>query len=34
LVGKEEGDSVTVPTPSGVRSLEIIKLTTIHDEEG
>ena len=33
LVGKEEGDEVTAPTPAGVRSFEVIKLTTIHDEE-
>ena len=33
LAGKEEGDEVDVPTPSGVRSFEIIELTTIHDEE-
>jgi len=33
LVGKEEGDEVTAPTPAGVRSFELIKLTTIHDEE-
>jgi transcription elongation factor GreA len=32
LVGKEEGDEVTVPTPAGTRELEIIRLTTIHDE--
>ena len=31
IVGKEEGDEVTVPTPSGVREFEIIKLITIHD---
>lgn len=31
LVGKEVGDDVTVPTPSGVRAFEIIELTTIHD---
>ena len=30
LVGKEAGDEVTVPTPTGVRSFEILKLTTIH----
>ena len=30
LLGKEEGDEVTVPTPTGVRSFEILKLTTIH----
>ena len=33
LVGKEEGDDVTAPTPAGERNFEIIKLTTIHDEE-
>jgi transcription elongation factor GreA len=33
LVGKEEGDEVTAPTPAGVRRFEIIKLVTIHDEE-
>jgi transcription elongation factor GreA len=30
LLGKEEGDAVTVPTPTGVREFEILKLTTIH----
>ena len=34
FVGKEEGDSVSVPTPAGVRSFEIVKLSTIHDENG
>lgn len=33
FVGKEEGDEVEAPTPAGVRSFEIIKLLTIHDEE-
>ena len=33
LVGKEEGDEVSVPTPAGVRRFEILKLVTIHDEE-
>jgi transcription elongation factor GreA len=33
LVGKEEGDEVTAPTPAGVRRFEILKLVTIHDEE-
>lgn len=33
LVGKEEGDEVTAPTPAGVRRFEILKLITIHDEE-
>ena len=32
LVGKEEGDEVTAPTPAGVRKFEILKLTTVHDE--
>ena len=32
LLGKEEGDSVKVPTPTGQRRFEILKLTTIHDE--
>ena len=32
LVGKEEGDEVTVPTPAGTRELEIVRLATIHDE--
>ncbi|MFN7624440.1 MAG: GreA/GreB family elongation factor, partial [Acidobacteriota bacterium] len=33
LLNKEEGDEVTVQAPSGARKFEIIKLTTIHDEE-
>jgi transcription elongation factor GreA len=33
LLNKEEGDEVKVETPSGPRLFEIIKLTTIHDEE-
>jgi transcription elongation factor GreA len=33
LLNKEEGDEVRVGTPSGVRTFEIIKLTTIHDED-
>jgi transcription elongation factor GreA len=33
LVGKEEGDEVTAPTPGGARTFEILKLTTIHDED-
>ena len=32
LAGKEEGDTVKVPTPAGMREFEITKLTTIHDE--
>ena len=33
LVGKEEGDEVIAPTPGGKRTFEILKLTTIHDED-
>ena len=32
LVGKEVGDEVQVPTPSGQREFEVIKLMTIHDD--
>jgi transcription elongation factor GreA len=32
LMGKEEGDEVAVPTPSGIREFELIKLVTIHGE--
>ncbi len=32
LLGKEEGDEVTVQTPAGTKSFEIAKLTTIHDQ--
>jgi transcription elongation factor GreA len=31
LLGKQEGDSVKVQSPGGVKDLEILKLTTIHD---
>jgi transcription elongation factor GreA len=31
LLNKEPGDEVTVQAPNGVRHLEIVKLTTIHD---
>ncbi len=31
LLNKEPGDEVTVQAPNGVRRLEIVKLTTIHD---
>jgi transcription elongation factor GreA len=33
FVGKEEGDEVTVPTPAGSRTFEIVRLVTIHDED-
>ena len=32
LVGKEIGDVATVVTPNGKRDLEVLKLSTIHDE--
>ena len=32
LVGKEVGDELAVPTPSGRREFEVTKLSTIHDE--
>jgi transcription elongation factor GreA len=31
LLGKEVGDSARVQSPGGVKELEILKLTTIHD---
>jgi len=31
LIGKEVGDSVRIVIPGGVKELEIIRLTTIHD---
>ena len=31
IVGKEEGDEITVTTPKGVREFEIVSVTTIHD---
>jgi len=34
LLGKKEGDTAIVVTPTGKRELEILKLTTIHDEAG
>src|SRR5436309_16109938 len=32
FLNKEEGDSVKVTTPGGMRGFEIVKLMTIHDE--
>jgi transcription elongation factor GreA len=32
LMGKRVGDTAVVVTPSGKRELEILKLSTIHDE--
>src|ERR1700739_4418718 len=34
LVGKQVGDTAVIHTPNGKRELEILKLTTIHDEAG
>jgi transcription elongation factor GreA len=34
IVGKKVGDTAVVVTPNGKRELEILKLTTIHDEAG
>ncbi len=34
LLGKEEGVEVRVPTPKGVRVFEVLKLVTIHDDNG
>ncbi|NUN02333.1 MAG: GreA/GreB family elongation factor, partial [Bryobacteraceae bacterium] len=33
LVGKEVGDTVKIQIPGGWREMEILRLTTIHDEE-
>jgi len=32
IVGRQAGDEITVPTPTGVRRFEMVTLTTIHDE--
>ena len=32
ILNKEEGEEITVSTPLGTRSFEIVKLVTIHDE--
>lgn len=34
IVGKRVGDVATIVTPNGKRELEILKLTTVHDEAG
>lgn len=31
ILNKEEGDEITVKTPSGTRTFDLVKLTTIHD---
>ena len=32
IVGKQEGDDITVPTPTGIRRFEMVSLSTIYDE--
>jgi transcription elongation factor GreA len=32
ILNKEEGDEINVTTPSGPRTFELVKLTTIHEE--
>lgn len=32
LIGKKVGDEVKIPIPGGVREVEILELTTIHDQ--
>jgi len=34
LLGKQEGDTVRIQIPGGVKELEILKLTTIHQNPG
>ena len=34
LVNREEGDEVNVAAPNGSRRFEIVKLVTLHDEDG
>ncbi len=33
LLGKKVGDEVSVTTPAGVKEYEVVRLTTIYDEE-
>jgi transcription elongation factor GreA len=33
IVGKQAGDEISVPTPTGVRRFELVTLSTIHDEQ-
>jgi transcription elongation factor GreA len=32
LLGKQQGDVVKVATPAGARTLEVVRLQTIHDD--
>ena len=34
LLGKQVGDSIRIQIPGGVREMEIMKLTTIHQTGG
>jgi transcription elongation factor GreA len=33
LLGRREGDEVTIPIPGGTRKMEVLKLRTIHDPD-
>ena len=33
LLGKKVGDEVTVTTPAGIKEYEVMRLTTIYDQE-
>jgi transcription elongation factor GreA len=33
ILNKEAGDEINVTTPNGARTFELVKLTTIHDEQ-
>ena len=33
ILNKEEGDEIRVVTPGGAREFELVKLTTIHDDD-
>jgi len=33
LLGKKVGDEVKVATPAGVKEYEVVRLSTIHDED-
>jgi transcription elongation factor GreA len=32
ILNREEGDEINVTTPSGSRTFELVKLTTIHED--
>jgi transcription elongation factor GreA len=33
ILNKEEGDEINATTPNGARTFELVKLTTIHDDQ-